>query len=141
VRAEFGRGNPGVGGTVDVFIGSGRSCLLVPWLATVVVPCSLTTASLTELSLWQDEQLLDREEVFDKGEDGREDVAGAVLVREVEVAVLEFELMDAVVDIESEEGADMSAGLLSGKVNRFEVAGPADMGLIRVGESLERKSR
>jgi hypothetical protein len=127
---------------VVVFIGSGRSCLLIPWLATVVVASSsLTAVSLIELSLWQDEQLLDREDVFDNGEEGREDTAGAVLVREVEVDVLEFELMDAVVDIESVDAADVSAGLLSGKVNRFEVAGPADIGLIRVGESLERKSR
>lgn len=73
---------------------------------------------------------------------GLEDVAGAVLVSEVEVTVLEFELMDAVVDIESEEAAEVSTGLLSGKVNRFEVAGPADIGLMSwVGESLERKSR
>lgn len=124
-----------------MFIGSGRSCLLTPWLAAVVVSSPLTTASLSELSLWQDEQLLDREDVFDNGEEGREDVAGAVLVREVEVAELELELMDAVVDMESLEAAEVSAGLLSGKVNRFEVAGPADIGLMRVGESLERKSR
>lgn len=64
-----------------------------------------------------------------------------MLVREVGVAELEFELMDAVVDIESVEAAEVRAGLLSGKVNRFEVPGPADIGLMRVGESLERKSR
>lgn len=79
---------------------------------------------------------------MDKGEEGRDDFAGAVLVREVEVTVLELEFMDAVVETESEEAAEVSAGLVSGKVNRFEVAGPADIGLMSwVGESLERKSR
>jgi hypothetical protein len=128
---------------VAVFIGSGRSCLLTPWLATFVAPSSsFATASFSEASLWHDEQLLDRDDVFDNGEDGREDVAGAVLVSEVEVTVLELELMEAVVDIESEDAVEVSVGLLSGKVKRFDVAGPADIGLRRdVGESLERKSR
>jgi hypothetical protein len=125
---------------VDVFIGSGRSCLLMPWFATAVVTSSpLAPASLVEPSLWQDEQLLDREDDFDSGEEGRE-TARVVLVREVGVAALELEFMDAVVERESTE-AEVRVGLLSGKVNRFEVPGPADMGLISVGESLERKSR
>lgn len=125
-----------------VFIASGRSCLLMPWLAIVVVSSSFAWVSFSEELLWEDEQLLDREEHFDNGDEGREDFAGAVLVSEAEVIVLEFEFMEAVVDTESEEAADVSAGLVSGKVNRFEVAGPADIGLMSwVGESLERKSR
>lgn len=50
VRAECGRGNPGVGG-MAVFIASGRSCLLMPWFAIFVLSSSLKTASLTEDSL------------------------------------------------------------------------------------------
>lgn len=114
----------------------------MPWLAIVVVSSSFAWVSFSEELLWEDEQLLDREEHFDNGDEGREDFAGAVLVSEAEVIVLEFEFMEAVVDTESEEAADVSAGLVSGKVNRFEVAGPADIGLMSwVGESLERKSR
>lgn len=114
----------------------------MPWLATVVVSSSFAAMSVSEELLWDEEQLLEREEHFDNGEEGREDFAGAVLAIEVEVTVLEFEFMEAVVDTESEEAAEVSAGLVSGKMNRFEVAGPADIGLMSwVGESLERKSR
>lgn len=113
-----------------VFIASGRSCLLTPWLATVAVSPSFAAISLSEALLWDEEQLLEREEHFDNGEEGREDFGGAVLVREVEVIVLELEFMEAVVDTESEEIAEVRAGFVSGKVNRLEVAGPADIGLM-----------
>lgn len=98
------------------WIGSGRLLFLL-----TVVP----------LSAEHDEQLLEREEVFDCGEVGLEEVsAGAVLVKDAD---------EAEVVIESVEGTDVRAGL-SGKVNRWLVP-VADIGLISVGESLERKSR
>ena len=83
--------------------------------------------ALVVLSFEQDEQLLDLED-FVLGEDGREESAGAVEVNEAEVAE---ELT------ESLEGCEVSDGF-SGKVNRVLVA---DMGLMSVGESFERKSR
>jgi hypothetical protein len=89
------------------------------------------------LSCEQDEQLLERDEAFDFGEVGLEEFVAAVPA----VAVLVYEdedAVEAVVVTDSDEAVDGRGGF-SGKVNR-EVP-PADMGLIRVGESFERKSR
>jgi len=82
------------------------------------------------LSWEQEEQLLDRDDALECGDAGLDVSGGAVLV---------YELDDAVVVIDSEDPDEESAGLVSGKVN-LEVP-PADWGLMRVGESLERKSR
>jgi hypothetical protein len=98
---------------VGAAIGSGRFLLLV---------------ALVVLSFEHDEQLLDRDD-FVLGEDVREESAGAVEVKEAELAE---ELTDSL------EGCEVSDGF-SGKVNR--VLDAADIGLIRVGESFERKSR
>jgi hypothetical protein len=111
VRAETGLVNGEGGGItlpVGAEIGSGRFLLV--------------------LSAEHDERLLDRE-LFDRGEDGLEESAGAVEVKEVE---------DAEVATDSVDGWDVRAGF-SGKVKRVLVE--ADSGLIRVGESFERKSR
>jgi hypothetical protein len=103
---------------------------------------SLVVASLLALSLLKDEQLLDRDDAFDCGEVGLEDCAGAVLVRELDDVALMFESIDAVVTTESVEVTEVSAGLLSGKVNLRPALGSfADCGLKRVGDSSERNLR
>jgi hypothetical protein len=111
VRAEPGRANGDCGGMIAFeLIGSGL------WLM---------------LSREQDEQLLEREEELDLGDEGLEVAVGAP-------AVLVKDVADAVVAIDSDDAVEGRAGF-SGKVKR-EVPF-ADMGLMRVGESLERKSR
>lgn len=116
VRADTGRAN-GDGGGITRPVGaftmdSGRFLLV---------------GTPSEEALDED-RLLDLD-VLVRGEDGLEEVAGAVDVNDSEDEALE------VVAIDSVEGCEVRAGF--SKVKRV----PVGSGVMRVGESFDRKSR
>lgn len=118
MRADNGRAK-GEGGGITLPVGAGAEPGSERFLL-VLTPSD---------EVVEEERLLDLE-LFDRGEVGREVSAGAVDVKDVELAELE------VVATESVEGCEVSAGF-SGKVKRV----PVGRGVMRVGDSFERKSR